>query len=101
MCKRSNFERFSLKLDIPALVTDTGGSKGKNSLLPLTSFVPGQNDGFEKVKGRGSIIPHPMKKRVALIMKNMLSVEDYDAETSAINKEARINNYFKNSIAHP
>ena len=40
MCKRVNFVRFRTKLDLPAPVTRTGGSKGKNSLVPLTSFVP-------------------------------------------------------------
>ena len=40
MCKRVSFVRFRTKLDLPAPVTGTGGSKGKNSLVPLTSFVP-------------------------------------------------------------
>ena len=40
MCKRLNFLWFRTKLDLPAPVTGTGGSKGKNSLVPLTSFVP-------------------------------------------------------------
>ena len=40
MCKRVNFPRFRLKLDLPAPVTRTGGPKGKKSLVPLTSFVP-------------------------------------------------------------
>jgi hypothetical protein len=40
MFKRRNFVRFRPKLDLPAPVTRTGGSKGKNLLVPLTSFVP-------------------------------------------------------------
>ena len=40
MCMGVNFLRFPPKLDLPPPVTRTGGSKGKNSLVPLTSFVP-------------------------------------------------------------
>ena len=44
LCKRLNFVWFLSKLDLPAPVTRTGGSKGKNSLVPLTSFVPVNGD---------------------------------------------------------
>ena len=40
MCKVGNFLRFLSKLDQPPPVTRTGGYKGKNSLVPRTSFVP-------------------------------------------------------------
>ena len=36
----NKFRQISPKLDLPAPVTRTGSSKGKNSLVPFTSFIP-------------------------------------------------------------
>ena len=80
MCKWIHFVWFPLKLDLPAPVSRTGGSKGKNSLVPLTSFVITQQNQKTVASNR---IGRAYQKRTPLESDNWIGTPYHTTESKS------------------